>query len=103
MHKAGEPLLLVITQLATTLHSAQKNKSAIYAKHFQTISHEEIKKSIRNDTRFISEWIQFTEDKRWTPAWGGGMDYCVTFDNPIDACAFMIGMEMEELRIKRVK
>lgn len=87
-----------------------------YAEHFQEITQEKIARLVRNDPKIIDEWVQFSEDKRWSPAWAFGKQtrarwevaykvpsgqatYRVAFQDAVTACAFMIRMEMEELRV----
>jgi hypothetical protein len=41
-----------------------------YDSHFQKITQKEIEKTIEQNNSLINDWIFFTEDKRWTPAWG---------------------------------
>ena len=92
--------------------------NSAYVKHFQEITQEKIALLVRNDPKLIDEWLQFSEDKRWTPAWAFGKQtrvrwevayivpsgkatYRVAFQDAVTACAFMIRMEMEELRVNR--
>lgn len=87
-----------------------------YATSYASITQEQIEAIVAQDSALIAEWISFTDDKRWTPAWGlakredkwvvfhiaaGGTYTCeISFDSSIRACALMIRMEMEAFRLK---
>ncbi len=79
------------------------------------ISQEDIEESVTRDPSLISDWLAFTEDKRWSPAWGlakrsenrwivfhglrdGTFDYELSFRSGIPACALLIRFEMEHFR-----
>lgn len=89
-----------------------------YSRYRQEISYEDIVDFVRENTSIIDDWITFSKDKRWTPAWSfsknsvnawsviyiehDGVEMCcLTFNNPVNACAFMILMEMEQFRGNR--
>jgi len=92
-----------------------------YEKQHRKIRQEDIENHLRKEPSLIDEWVYFTEDKRWTPAWGFGRDkngtwnvsyllrnakfqYEIYFSDPVVACALMIRMEMEEfLKPRRAK
>ena len=91
-------------------------KSTNYKKFFKDITLEMISSYIKEDEKIVNDWLRFTQDKRWTPAWGideisddkflvlyvpenGGDCYRVFFSDKFNACAFMIIMEMEGLRL----
>ncbi len=84
-----------------------------YAAEHSAISQTEIEAAISRDMSLVEDWLAFTEDKRWTPAWGlvkrgegvwvvfhvakgGGRGYEVVFASSVPACALMIRMEMED-------
>ena len=82
-----------------------------YSINGAVVTDKEIKAEIARNPEHISEWLSFSEDKRWTPSWGfsnNGNEYLVfhvtengTIDNQfhfksgIDACALMVRKEME--------
>jgi len=92
-----------------------------YSVHHAEITQNDIEQVIQADSSLIRDWISFTDDKRWTPAWGlgkrddktwlvfymlrsGKFGYEITFASAVPACALMIRMEMEEFRrIEREK
>ena len=88
-----------------------------YAAEHSVISQADIEAAIRRDPSLVEDWLAFTEDKRWTPAWGlakhsetvwfvfhvakgGGQGYEIVFESSVAACALMIRMEMEDFRLK---
>jgi hypothetical protein len=88
-----------------------------YHKEHAKISQSAIEMVVGRDLSLVDDWIAFTEDKRWTPAWGlakksdtswvvfhvprgGGHGYEIVFSSPVPACALMIRMEMEDFRIR---
>lgn len=87
-----------------------------YKKYYQEISMEKIITKVKSDESIVEEWIMFTLDKRWTPAWGlfekengkwfvsliektGKPSYELIYTDRILACAHMIKFEMEGLRL----
>ena len=44
-----------------------------YTDYHAQITHEDIEASLRQDLSLIDDWLAFTQDKRWTPAWGLSM------------------------------
>ena len=87
-----------------------------YSASFSHITQQDIEAVVAHDGALVGDWLSFTEDKRWTPAWGlhkrGDMwvvfhiregavrSYEVAFDSSIPACALMIRMEMEDFRLR---
>ncbi len=87
-----------------------------WSKHFRRIKQEHIEQELENEPALIEDWVRWTEDKRWTPAWGirqpadgswevflyttTGMNYQLFFENPITACALLVRFEMEDLRLR---
>lgn len=83
-----------------------------YSKYHREISHDDIVDFVRENPSIIDDWIMFSQDKRWVPAWSftkeskntwkvfyvekEGITYELTFSNPYNACAQMILMEMEQ-------
>lgn len=89
-----------------------------YATHHSQITQEDIEASLRQNLSLIDDWLRFTEDKRWSPAWGFGRtgeadwvlihitatshcDYELRFSSAISACALMIRLEMEDFRYRQ--
>ena len=87
-----------------------------YGTKHPSISQADIEAVVSDDLSLVDDWIAFTEDKRWTPAWGlskrgrkswvvfrvkkGGVIACeVVFTSPVPACALMIRLEMEGFRL----
>jgi hypothetical protein len=87
-----------------------------YGSWYDEVSQEDIEAAVARDLTLVDEWLSFSEDKRWTPAWGlakrgrrdwvvfhvpegGGSGYEIRFASPVPACALMIRMEMEDLRL----
>ena len=87
-----------------------------YGSHHAEIAQEDIAAVVASDPSLVDDWLAFTTDKRWTPAWGlerrgdstwlvfyvfegGGQGHEIAFASPIHACALMIRMEMESLRL----
>jgi hypothetical protein len=103
IYKAEE----VMTPLEIYLNSG-------YDEFYGDIQDAEIEAELKDSPNLVDEWIFFTEDKRWTPAWGicrdedtyhvfhmqeGGLtDREEVFDSPFVACALMVRMEMETFR-----
>lgn len=88
-------------------------KKTRYAKFCTKIGKEDIIAELKREKNSIEEWLCFTEDKRWTPAWGisrrndkyilfyvsptGEIEISQSFKDPYEACALMVRMEMEGL------
>jgi hypothetical protein len=87
-----------------------------YGSRYAEVSQEDIEAAVARDPTLVVDWLSFSEDKRWTPAWvlgklsdrvwvvslvreGGETGYQVRFASPVPACALMIRMEMEDLRL----
>ena len=82
-----------------------------YQANRTAITDEEIEKEIEKNPQLLSEWLAFTEDKRWTPSWGisknkkeyvvfhvstnGKVDQNFRFESGASACALMVRKEME--------
>ena len=95
--------------------SFQIYEEANYKNYYKELTIEKIVERIRKDESIIDEWIDFSADKRCTPSWAFmhnneqwelryiGVDgvplYQLTYENRISACAHMIKLEMEALRI----
>ena len=87
-----------------------------YDTYHAEITQKDIEATIARDESLVDDWLAFTEDKRWTPSWGlkkqgdtwvvfqlakGGVrSYEVVFHSPVQACAMMVRMEMEDFRHK---
>ena len=86
-----------------------------YLDQHQSITQEEIEDAIRADVSLIKNWVHFCQDKRWTPAWtigkrgrlwvvglvdkNGRLTCQVVCKGSVEACALLVRMEMEELRL----
>ncbi len=83
-----------------------------YSVFCEQISKQDIIDELKKDNGLITCWLNFTEDKRWSPAWGISRNnneyilfYCAyreveikqAFEDPYEPCAIMIRMEMESL------
>ena len=83
-----------------------------YEKHRNDITIELIREIVSEDESLIELWLNYTADKRWTPAWGLILNkngtysvsyysdtskYLIAFNDKLLACSFMIKMEFEEL------
>lgn len=91
-------------------------KISNYWKYRDNISLEDIIDEVKSDSSIVDSWIQFTEDKRWTPAWGlshfdgnytlfymfrnGNTEIEIKYKSGYDACARLIRLEMEGIRIE---
>lgn len=118
-----EQCILAICQFARQYQAERERtprhlyKDTGYHAYFENVTQKEIEITVEQNSSLIDDWIHFTEDKRWTPAWGlvkrnknswvifhilknGVKNYEVLFDNPISACALMIRMEMEDFRLR---
>lgn len=89
-----------------------------YSDRREKISFEQVKDFVEKNPKVIKHWIQYTEDKRYTPAWGvrkvtinlweifymgeegKDIEYKFKFNNASNACAFMILQEMEEFHFR---
>jgi hypothetical protein len=87
-----------------------------YQEYYDQITQEEIENVIINNQSIIEDWLYFTEDIRWTPAWGleksedkyyclylinevGGKRFTINILSGITACALMIRFTMEDIRL----
>jgi hypothetical protein len=84
-----------------------------YEKYRDEISIDDIVKELKKDMKLIDSWLLFTDDKRWTPAWGikkekgsytifyvfrnGKTEIEQSFSSEYEACARLVRMEMEGL------
>ncbi len=84
-----------------------------YAKFCAEITKKEIIQALKKMDGAIEFWLTYTEDKRWTPAWGISMkdkavnlfymspareiEFAQEYSDPFEACAILIRMEMEGL------
>lgn len=82
-----------------------------YTKFCREISKKDIVDELKKNKDIITSWINFTQDKRWTPSWGilkenneyvlfymspsAEMEMKQIYKDPYEACALMIRMEME--------
>lgn len=81
-----------------------------YDTQHTSISQADIEAVVSDDLSLVDDWIAFTDDKRWTPAWGlskcgrkswvvfrvkkgGGIACEVRFTSPVPACALMIRLD----------
>jgi hypothetical protein len=87
-----------------------------YSAYHDKITIDDIESEIRHDPSLVQEWIMFSEDKRWTPAWAfqgseeswtvsfiessGKSSQKVNFKNGFRACAEMVRNEMEQFRCR---
>jgi hypothetical protein len=87
-----------------------------YSEFHDEITIDDIETEIMRDPNLIQDWIMFSEDKRWTPAWafqGSGESWTVSFiesngksskkfnyKNGFRACAEMVRNEMEQFRCR---
>jgi hypothetical protein len=86
-----------------------------YADYYRDINQEDIVEVLRQHPSLLNDWLAFS-DKRWTPAWAmyeisenrwsichvrgdGSKGYEIFFRDPLTACALMVKMEMEDLRV----
>ena len=86
-----------------------------YARCHARIAHEDIEQWVARDLSLIDDWLAFTQDKRWSPAWGllqrddahwvvfhvpraGRFDCELSFRSAVPACALLIRLEMEQFR-----
>ena len=86
-----------------------------YSASHASLTQEQIEEFVTRDVSLINDWHHFTQDKRWTPAWGltqrsdnewvvfhmsrsGRRDYELLFATPVSACALLIRLEMEGFR-----
>lgn len=88
-----------------------------YQTNGAAITIDEIEKEIEGNPKVLSDWLAFTDDKRWTPSWGirkYGKEYTVfyvskdgkigqefCFEAGVSACALMVRKEMEGFIEKR--
>ena len=80
------------------------------------MTQDHIAEEIRKEIKIINEWEMWSMDKRWTPSWGfgknkegkwvvfyvpegGGRGYEIFYGDSVAACALMIRLEMEDLRL----
>ncbi len=89
-------------------------EEAGYDLHHSEITQDAIEAVLRRDQTLIEEWLRLSEDKRWTPSWGleesgdhwllyraseSGRALHARFRSPVAACALLVRMEMEGLRL----
>jgi hypothetical protein len=91
-----------------------------YPQYYDQITLDDIENIIINNKSIVDDWVNFTEDKRWTPAWGlkkieyeeyclfyvpadGGDGYSINICSDLTACALMVRFEMEDLRLNLLK
>lgn len=92
-------------------------KETGYADAYSSISVRDLRESLARNPNFVSEWETWSDDKRYHPAWyfrvlddstseiglvDLGVPGCITnrrqFNDPIDACAEFIKIEIEDYR-----
>jgi len=87
-----------------------------YWEYRDSITMKDIEDEVKKDLTIVDLWLQFTDDKRWTPAWGlshfdndytlfymfrnGNTEIKVKYKDGFKACARLIRLEMEGIRIK---
>jgi hypothetical protein len=113
--------IVAICNFPLTYKNANMSPSAIftnskYGDQYEFISLEALEEHVKAHPELIDRWILYSQDKRWTPAWAftknksdgwvvsyiqesGKHGYEIIFGNATNACAFMIKMEFEELRL----
>ena len=90
-----------------------------YKDFHTTITQAEIENVIRDDPGLITEWLSFSSDKRTSPAWFFGVqpdrswhvgfygddNYgpLIVSNDPTVACALMVRLEMEALRMRQLR
>ena len=84
-----------------------------YLEAHEDVSEQDIKEALQSDTRYLADWLQFSEDKRclgwclardedgwrvgyWSRSGQKGED--LRFGDGIDACAAFVKREMESIR-----
>jgi len=86
-----------------------------YPRLFSAVTMDLISNHIADNSKVIENWIQYSEDIRHSPAWSfaskdgkwrvtyfgkkGSRMESFTYDNKIEACAKMIKIMIEEVRI----
>lgn len=110
------PKILLTNENITPI---QVFKEASYEKLYLQITQEQIEKEISSYPDLIDSWMLFAKNKRWSSTWGiekesnkkikvyylndkGKKTYELIFNNPNNACAYMVKFEMEELRLKQM-
>jgi hypothetical protein len=87
-----------------------------YETYYRDITQEQIENELESNPSFVDDWDRWSDDKRWSPAWGFGGDdngrwfvrlcknsgqgEAIVFTEQFSACALMVRLEMEGLRIK---
>ena len=90
-------------------------KESGYLKLFSLITIEHLSEYLASKPELVKDWINYSGDIRHSPAWAFGQDkngkwivsFCgsgnlteeFSYDNEYDACAKMIKMTFEEIRI----
>lgn len=108
-----------ISNFPSLYRNSDKSPSEImlsceYSIFFELITEDKIRNYILNNPKLIEEWLYYTEDIRYSPAWGFGQDknglWFVTyldkdkllqkfvFEDKFTACAKMIKMTFELIR-----
>jgi hypothetical protein len=110
--------LKIISDFPTIYKRAAKSprdilKQSGYYDLFNNVTENDIALHLNSNAGLVDTWLLYTENIRHQPAWGiagnGNSKWTVfftgdeeemefTFDNPIEACAKMIKMTMEEIR-----
>ena len=107
------------------LYRSGKNVPAIqlyeesaYENLHTQISQSDFEAVLKRNPAIIDSWVSFSEDKRWSPAWGlekldeenwnvflfdkdGRTTYQIAYTSGVSACALMIRMEMEDFRLRK--
>ena len=113
--------LEIICDFPTIYKSGDKSPLTIigqsgYADKFEQVTELEILKFVDKKAGLVKTWTQYTEDIRHNRAWGlhdsskskwtvlymddGKIKTEFKFDNPYEACAKMIKVTMEEIRMR---
>ena len=85
-----------------------------YSTHRDRVTQALIEEELRGEASLVQDWICWSSDKRWAPAWGlsddagmwqiyrverdGSRVFDLLFDDPIQACALMVRLDMEDLQ-----
>jgi hypothetical protein len=88
-----------------------------YGDCYEEITQQQIEAFISHDSSVVDDWLSFGEDSDRSPGWrlgkhgvqwtvlrvlpNGGYGYSICFSSPVPACALMIRMEMEDLRLAK--
>lgn len=84
-----------------------------YERFRKDIRRQDIIDMLKQNKDLVTKWLEWTADKRCSPSWGveernkhyilfymvssGEIEISQIFDNPYDACAILIRLEMDTL------